>query len=186
VKSTSILAACLLAAAASAQAQTVTLLTLIDPPAGATPSYALTFTATGTSSTLTDAGYQLPGFTHFTQNSVVDNGGGGNLLGQVWAFTPAASGSDTSQYNDGTSVNALNFGGVTIGSYDIYSQTFATTVGDEYTYSFNVSGFAGNPDGFYVTVSNASTSAVPEPGTLGLMMAGLGLVGCRLRKRAAR
>ncbi len=185
MKFASLFAAGLLAVAASAQAQTVTLLNIVNPTPGTSSSYSLSFVATSTSSTLSDGGYQLPGFTQFLNNSLSADTGGGNLLGQTWNFTPAASGSDSGQYNDGTSVNALSFGGVSIGSYDVYSQTFATTVGDSYTYRFNTSPFAGTPDGFFVTVSNASTSAVPEPASWGLMLAGLGLVGRALRKRQA-
>jgi hypothetical protein len=102
--------------ASSAHADTV-LLNLIDPAVGSA-NFDLSFTATSTSVTLTDGGYQVPGFTHFINNDVT-TGGGPNLLGQTWVFTAAPSGSDTSQFNDGTSVNGLNFGGVTVGSYGI-------------------------------------------------------------------
>lgn len=175
-------AAVALGFAASANASTVTLLSLINPAGGSSESYSLTFTATSTESTLSDGGYQLPGFTHFIDNSVVLDGTSTNLLGQTWVFTPAASGSDTSQFNDGTAVNALNFGGVTLGSYDVYSQTFATTPGDSYTYTFDVPSYAGNPDGYYVTVSNASLSSVPEPANVALLLAGVAMVGGLTRK----
>ena len=167
----------------ASSAHAVTLLSLTNPTPGSSASYSLSFVATGTSSTLSDGGYQVPSFTQFTNNVV--SGGAGNLLGQVWTFTPAASGSDSDQYNDGTSVNALDFGGVTEGSYDVYSQTFATTPGATYIYSFDVPRFAGNPNGFFVDVTNA-TGAVPEPASWALMLVGLGLVGFTMRNRNVR
>jgi hypothetical protein len=179
-------AALVAAVGMSSSAHATDLLNLINPVFDTSASYNLVFTATSTSSTLTDGGYQLPGFTDFTDNSVVDTGGGGNLLGQTWVFTPAASGSDTSQYSDGTSVNALSFGGVTVGSYDEYSQTFATVAGDTYVYSFTVPYFDGNPDGYFVTVTNATVAGgVPEPATWALMISGMLCLGAALRQRRA-
>lgn len=169
--------------ASSAHADTI-LLNPIDPALASSASYDLSFTATGTSVTLTDGGYQLPGFTQFTDNSVAASGGGTNLLSQVWIFTPAPSGSDTSQFSDGTSVNALDFGGVVQGSYDEYSQTFATTLGTTYVYSFDVPFFAGNPDGFFVSVTNATIAgAVPEPSTWAMMILGFCGVGFMAYRR---
>jgi hypothetical protein len=179
-------AALVAAVGVSSSAHATELLNLINPVYDTSASYNLVFTATSTSSTLTDGGYQVPGFTQFIDNSVVDNGGGSNLLGQTWVFTPAASGSDTEQFNDGTSVNGLDFGGVTEGSYDEYSQTFATVVGDTYTYSFNVPYFDGNPDGYFVTVTNATVGGgVPEPATWALMISGILCLGMALRQRRA-
>jgi PEP-CTERM motif len=182
VKSFAVLMA---AVAVSSSAHATNLLTLIDPTAGTSENFDLLFTATSTSSTLTDGGYQLPGFTDFEDNSVVDTSGGGDLLGQSWIFTPAPLGTDTSQFNDGTSVNGLSFGGVAVGSFDQYSQTFATTVGDTYLYSFNVPNFAGTPDGFTVDVTNAvvGTGGVPEPATWAMMLVGFGGLGAAMRSR---
>ena len=173
--------------APSAHADTV-LLNLINPTPNTSAIYDLGFTATGTSVTLTDAGYQVPGFTDFIHNSVAASGGGANLLSQTWVFTPAASGSDTSQFNDGTSVNALSFGGVVEGSYDQYSQTFATTPGTTYAYSFDIPNFAGNPNGFSVSVTNATVGAVPEPSSWAMMIlgfVGVGAMAYRRRKNGA-
>ena len=179
------LAALVAAVGISSAAHATELLNLVNPPGGTSASYNLVFTATSSSSTLTDGGYQLPGFTQFTNNVLVDLAGGGNLLGQTWSFTPAPSGSDTDQYYDGTSVNALDFGGVSEGSYDEYSQTFATIAGDTYAYSFDVPNFDNNPDGFFVDVSNAETGGVPEPTTWAMMVGGIFGLGTALRRRRA-
>jgi hypothetical protein len=174
--------------ASSAHADTF-LLNLINPTVDTSASYDLGFTATGTSVTLTDGGYQLPADTQFIDNSVVASGGSTNLLVQTWAFTPAASGSEANQYSDGTSVNELNFGGVTQGSYDEFSQTFTTTPGTTYVYSFNVPEFEGNPDGFFVSVSDATVaSAVPEPSTWATMILGffgVGFMGYRKQRNGS-
>ncbi len=148
-------------------------------PAG-TVLESLQFTATGTTTTLFDEGYQLPGFNQFTDNSVTLTGGGLNLLGQIWGFTPAAFGSDTDQYDDGTSVNGLDFGGVSIGSYDVYFQTFATTPGQSYTYTFNFVQNEGEPDGYIVRTDSAS--GAPEPATWLLLIGGIVGSGLMLRR----
>ena len=184
MKFTSIIAAGLLAAAASAQAQTTTLLNIVNPSTDPSGAYSLTFTATGTSVTLSDGGYNVPSWGHFYNNSVVQDGTSTNLLGQTWSLAPAAFGSDTYTSNDGTGVASLNFGGVNVGYYDVYSQTFATTAGDSYTYTFDFTRNGYN-DAYFVTVSNA-VSAVPESSSWMLMLAGLGLVAPALRRRKAQ
>ena len=169
-------ATALAAAALASSAQANTLLTLTD--ATGPFSESLSFTADASTDTLTVQGYNVPSFDQFTDN-VVSTGGGPNLLGQTWAFVPAAFGSDTEQYDDGTSVNALDFGAVTPPFYDSYSQTFATTAGTTYTYTFDYTG-GGNPNGSIVSVSSG---AVPEPASWALMMLGVGLAGAGLRGR---
>ena len=169
------LAAAGLAVSAAASADT-TLLTLSNPPIETGVLYDLSFTATSSSTTLSVAGFQVPSDEYVTDNGVYANGSATNLLATVWAFTPAASGSDTSQYSDGTSVNALRFAGITAGDYDTYSQTFSTTAGDTYTYKFSFQELDTGPSSLVVTTSGAS--AVPEPAAWALMLIGLvGLVG---------
>jgi len=154
-------------------------------PAGTVP-ISLTFVATGVTTTLDDEGYQLPGFNQFTDNSLTLTGGGPNLLQQTWTFTPANSGSDTVQYNDTTSVNALDFGGVTQGDYDTYSQTFATTPGKSYTYTFNFVDYAGPENGYIVGINipaySGGVTSVPEPSTWLLMIASIGCLGLAVRR----
>jgi len=184
LKFTSIVAAGLLAAAASAQAQTTTLLNIVNPSTNPSGAYSLSFTATGTSVTLSDGGYNVPSWGVFSANSVVQNGTSTNLLGQAWSLAPAAYGSDTYTTYDGTGVDSLHFGGVSVGYYDVYSQTFATTAGETYTYTFDFTRY-GYDDAYFVNVSNA-VSAVPESSSAMLMLAGLGLVGAVLRRRKAQ
>jgi len=162
-------------------AKATTLLDLTNiPPDGVVP-YDLTFYATSTTTSLSDAGYQLPGFDQFTDNSVTTVGSLTNLLSQTWTFTPAQYGSDTQQYNDGTSVNALSFGAVAVGYYDTYTQTFATTPGTEYQYTFN---FVENdgPQNGYVVSTSGTVSAAPEPAVWLLMVAGVAGIGLMLRR----
>jgi PEP-CTERM motif len=93
-------------------------------------------------------------------------------------YTPATSGSLSDQYSDGSGVNALNFGGVAVGYYDTYSQTFATTAGDSYTLRLNFTEDNPNENGFLVTTN---ASAVPEPATWAMMLVGFGAFAVALR-----
>lgn len=180
---TSIVASGLLAVAASAQAQTTTLLNIVNPSTDPSGAYSLSFTATSTSVTLSDGGYNVPSWGVFSANKVVQDGTSANLLGLSWSFAAAAYGSDAFMTYDGP-VNALNFGGVAVGYYDVYSQTFSTTPGDTYTYTFDMTRY-GNNDAYFVEVSNA-TSPVPESSSFMLMLAGLGLVASAVRRRKAQ
>jgi hypothetical protein len=94
------------------------------------------------------------------------------LLGDTWTLVRAPSGSSAFQLPDVTAVPALGFAGGAIGSYDTFSQTFAT---------INDLGAPGSnaPSGLLVTTS---ASAVPEPSTWLLALvgfAGLGYAGYR-------
>ncbi len=119
----------LLASAGPSFAVTDLTFSLVDQPGQSDTSYSIPFVATGSSEILRIAGYQVPSFEQTTNNGVFLGGIGPNLLGSTWHFTPAGSGSDTNTFSDGTSVPALNFGGVTVGSFDTYAQTFAHDTG---------------------------------------------------------
>jgi hypothetical protein len=144
------------------------LLNLVDAPAQSNTPFALSFTASSSTTTISIEGYQVPSFEQTTHNGLFFNDAGPNLLGGTWTFTAAPSGSDTSQYSDGTSVPALSFGGVTVGSYDVYSQTIATTIGGVYTLDFLYSNPEDNaPSGLLVTTSSTGpTAASGDPGTI--------------------
>src|SRR5579871_3649940 len=147
---------------ASASADTI-LLSLTDMPYTET-LYDLDFIANASTTTLSVAGYQLPFAWVAAQNSVTPFGGGANLLGDTWTFVPAASKSSASPLPDIGPVPALGFAGGTVGSFDTFSQTFATTPGTEYVYQFmffNDLGDEGSnaPSGLLVTTT---ASAVPE------------------------
>lgn len=81
-------------------------------------AFDLVFTATGSSVTLTDAGYNPPSVTYVAYNSVVANGDTANVLGTVRNLTPAPAGSFAlqAQYFSSGEVNDLAFLGVVAGS----------------------------------------------------------------------
>lgn len=164
--------------ALGAAAHATVLLDLINPPGGGPTPYSLAFVATTPQTTVSIGGYQVPTVEDVYDNEVLLNNAGPNLLGQTWSFTPAQYGSDASQYSDGTSTNELQFAGVSAGSYDIYSQTINTIVGDTYNVNFNFTNDseAPSPSALLVTAGVA-----PEPATWGLMLLGFGLLGASLR-----
>jgi hypothetical protein len=115
-------------------------------------------------------------------------GGGANLLGDTWTFVPAPSGSSAFELPDVTAVPALGFAGGTVGSYDTFSQTFATTPGAEYVYEFTFFNDLTDPGynaptGLLVTTS---ASAVPEPSTWAMMILGFAGIGFMAYSAALR
>jgi hypothetical protein len=78
--------------AESASADT-TLLSLTDMPYTET-LYDLNFVANASTATLSVAGYDVNGVWVAASNSVISSGGGANMLGGVWTFVAAPSGSD--------------------------------------------------------------------------------------------
>ena len=167
------------------------LLTLINPPVQSNTPYSLSFFATGPNTQVSIGGYQLPSFEQVTDITLTATGGSGNLLGQTWNFVPAASGSLANQYDDmlGTGTNALNFGGVTEGDYDVFDQSFGSTAGQGYTLNFNFTEEPGvccggvfiGPSGFEVDTTGTGAVA-PEPALMLPLTALLGL-GYVARKR---
>jgi hypothetical protein len=174
-----------LIATASGRAPT-TLLSLTNSDAANGIVYNLDFLATDTTTTLSVAGYDEPSFINAHLNSVTASGGGTNLLGGTWTLVPAASGSNPSEEFDGTSVPGLVFG-ATGPDYDIFSQTFATTPGVEYVYTFTyINTFGGTPTALLVTTTGSAVGSVPEPSTWAMLLlgfAGLGFVGYRRSRR---
>jgi hypothetical protein len=149
------------------------LLNLNDPPIQST-MFDLSFRAYASETTLSVGGYQVPSWELVYDNSV-STGAGPNLLGGSWNFVPAASGSNSYTFGDGTPVPALGFGSYN-GYNDTYSQTFATTPGATYTYAFTFNELDVGPSALLVTTS------VPEPSTWAMMLlgfAGLGFAGYR-------
>jgi hypothetical protein len=177
----------ILLSAAPAQADAI-LLSLTDAPIQTNTPYALVFTATASSTTLSVAGYQRPSAETASQNGVFLNGGGANLLAQTWSLTPAASGSGAYQYSDGSSVNLLYLEGISPGYSDTFSQTIATTAGSAYTYDFMFSEQFTGPSFFQVSASGmagAVAAAVPEPASVALFGAGLAALGWMRRRKTA-
>ena len=173
-------------ASVPAQAAT-TLLNLVNAPGQTDTPFVLAFVANASAVTLSVGGYQVPAFEQASQNAVRLGNVGPNLLGSSWTFTPAPSGSLAGQFVDGSGVNALSFGGVSEGSYDVFSQTFATMAGSSYSYSFLYSNNfspSNSPSGFRVSVDGASVAgAVPEPATWALMLLGFAVIGTVMRRR---
>jgi hypothetical protein len=172
------------AVAVSTPAQAVDLLNVVNMPAATNTPYSFAFTPATASTTISFAGYQVPSSFTATNIGLFLNNAGPNLLAQTWTFTAAPSGSLAAQ-NTALPVNNLVFAGVTVGSYDIFSQVIGTTAGSSYTLSFLFSNSANNqPSGFRVSASQSDIGgAVPEPGTWAMMIVGFGAVGFARRSR---
>jgi hypothetical protein len=132
------------------------------------------------------AGYDVVSFEDVYFNGV-STSGGPSLLGGSWAFTPAAGGSLANTFDDGTSVPGLIFGGLSVGYFDTFSQTFATTPGETYMYSFTFTQGNDRPSELVVTSTAAAvTPTIPEPSTRAMILFGfaaLGFVGYRTSRR---
>jgi len=154
-----------------------TLLNLVDTLAVDSP-YSLAFTASGTTTRLSVAGYNVPGITKVSDNSVTLSGGSINLLGPDWIYTPAPQNPAAFQFT-----SDLYFAGTTIGSYDIFSQDFATTAGNIYVYSFLLDNLGPDRTGFRVTVDSSIAPSVPETPVWTMLIMGFGAVGSVARSR---
>jgi hypothetical protein len=171
--------AVVLTASAPARANTI-LLDLINPDGQTDTPYSLTFNATDLLTTVSFAGYQVPASELATHIGVFLNGAGSNLLGGAWTFAPAALGSLVNTFNDGTGVTALQFAGTIAGSYDTFSQQFATAAGSSYTVNFlYTNSVVSSPSGFRVTTDGVA--GVPEPATWAMMLMGFGGLGAMMR-----
>jgi hypothetical protein len=141
--------------------------------------YNLDFVANAPTTTLSVGGYEPNYFWVAAINSVTPLGGGTNMLRDTWTFVPASSGSGVLVLPDVIPVPALAFGGTTVGSYDTFSQTFATMPGTEYVYQFMlyndlydnvaITLDLADPSGALVTTT---ASAAPEPSTWAMMILG--------------
>lgn len=174
-------AAIVLASVGEQGAHAATLLELVDAPAQRETPMALEFLAESAAVTLSVGGFQVPSIEIVTQNAVTNTSGGLNLLGPSWTFTSASAGSFAGVGDDGTNVPGILLGANTPGSYDVFSQTFATAVGASYMYSFLYTNLVGNaPSGLRITISSAT--AVPEPATWAMMLLGFATIGSALRR----
>jgi hypothetical protein len=179
------------AAALSAPASAETLLSLVNAPGQSYTPYSLSFIATGPTTTISIGGYQKPQSEQVSSIGFFLDGAGANLLGSTWVFTAAASGSDAATYYDGTSVPALNFGGLTVGDYDVFSQTIATITDDSYTLDFLYSNWPASqnqPSGLLVTeVDPPPTTPLPSTWTMMIVgIIGFGLMAYRRQRQEVR
>ena len=152
--------------------------------------------ATKAITTVTVGGYHVPSYLQLTAISLTTSAGSGgtNLLSQQWLFTPAATnvkyGTYTHQYDDGwaTGTNGLEFGSIVVGSYDGYSQSFASTQGDTYYLHFQYTqDYATSKNGLQIVTDQPLVQdpvlPVPEAGSWVMLVAGFGVVGAALRRR---
>ena len=164
------------------QAMAGTLLDLVNPAVQNRTPYVLLFTAGAATTDIQFEGYQLPS-SETVYDISLTTGGGGNLLGQTWIFTPAPDGTDTWQGDDGygSGTNGLMFAGVVAGSFDQYDQVIGTVVGQTYNLNFLFTESDIGPSELVVSASNVG--ATPEPATLFLFGSGLLGVAIAARKR---
>ena len=161
-----------------AHADTV-LLDLEDPAGSTGTPISLPFVANSTLTKITFEGYQVPATLSVNDISLALTGGGPELLGMTWAFTPAPHGSGALQGPVGAfGVNDLRFFGVVEDSFDLFSQTAPTIVGDSYTLSFTFANSPANqPSELIVMASSATPASTPVPSTAVMSCILLGMFG---------
>jgi hypothetical protein len=157
---------------------------LTNPPGQSDTPISLSFVAGATTTDIVFGGYQVPSVMEATDISLT-TGGGGNLLGLTWNFTPAASGSIADQFGNG-SVNGLQFAGVVVGDFDEFDQEISTVIGQTYDINFLFTNSPFNaPSGFFVNATDALV-ATPEPGSLTLLALCISGAAILARKKLAR
>jgi hypothetical protein len=176
----------------SAAAHATVVVDLVNAPVQVDTPFTFMLNATSTVTSLTIEGYNLSSILGVNHESLQLNGAGANLLGATWLYVAAAAGSESAQFDFGTGVNALGFGGVVVGDFDSYTQEIATTVGASYTLGFLFNSAAprnanelrvtSNADLAAVSPAGGGGNSVPEPATWGLMLLGFGTVGATLRR----
>lgn len=170
------------AAIAPTTVSAATLLDLVNFPAQTNTPYAFTITAATSALSISFAGYQVPSSFEVSSIGLFLNDTGTSIIsgnGSAFTFAPAPSGSLAAP-----TANGFLFAGVTVGSYDTFSQLATVVAGASYTLRFNLSNSSRNqPSGFRVDTNDVTIAAVPEPATWAMMLVGFGMIGATVRYR---
>ena len=156
-------------------------------------------------SPLVSSGYQ---FTTTDLHGIFDAAGFGASNGTHFlVYRSGGSGSESFAAVSGTAFNlgSLDLGGwhnfgstplsIEITGYRAHGPNVTSTVSVAYGVfqSYTLTGFTnltsvrlGSFAGAYLAVDNINVSAVPEPESLAMLLAGLGVLGWRLRRRKVR
>ncbi len=158
---------------------------LTNPPYQSNTPIALSFVAGAATTDIIFGGYDAFGEVIASDISLT-TGGGGNLLGQTWNFTPTPFDSIADQTPDGSELDFSAGDNL----FDEFDQEIGTVIGQTYDINFLLSRFnIGGPDGaddaFFVDASDA-TLVTPEPGSLILLAFCISGGAVVARKKLAR
>ena len=95
-------------------------------------------------------------------------------------FTGLSASSSDVIFN-GNTVNFTNLGGLAAGLYTLFTFDAANAYTGTLAVGSGLGGLTGN---FIYNANSIQLSVVPEPGTLALVIGGLGLIAFRFRRRA--
>lgn len=188
--------------ALSASAQATVLVELVNQPVTAVAAATFTFVATDANTVISFSAYNPINHFYFDEYDGVyypdysapgdsseisgiylkQAGTSVNLMTGSWAYSSVAFNPYSYRFADGNPAGGIVFQG---DDYETYSQSFALTVGRTYQLSFGY--YIGNDgaNGLKVEGNVDLPSAVPEPEVLGMLLAGLGVVGALSRRQRA-
>jgi hypothetical protein len=143
----------------------------------------LNFIATGTSTTVSFTGYEVQYHELVTNIGLTAQGSTTNLLANTWTATAGIG--QTFLFDDGTSVQALEFYGTLPDNPDTLTQIVSTIPGNSYNLSFTYENTLQDAvfDSLLRVDASAVASAVPEPSTWAMMILGFCGVGFMAYRR---